>query len=306
MELILHNHQRSLYSEKVRRVLAYKGLDWTDIQIPSLPPKTNFVPLTGGYRRMPVLQIGADIYCDSALILKRLEEFAPEPSIFPTGSAGIASMITDWADHRVGMWGILSVFPDMLPHAPPEFIKDRTELVPDFAPDRVAVLAPHAQAQLQLFVQLVDQALSGQPFLLGRSFSAADAACYHILWFAKTSSRVFAPIEAFPRVLAWMDRIAAFELGAVDLKPDVYALDVARASDPVDTGGIELTKDKWSLGDFVTVGADDYAIERVKGVIVKLTPEEIAVQQVTEQLGKIAIHFPRIGFSIEYASGGAA
>jgi glutathione S-transferase len=255
---------------------------------------------------MPVLQIGADVYCDSALILKRLEEVAPEPSIFPTGSAGIVGMVTDWADHRVGMWGILSVFPDMLPHAPPEFIKDRTELVPDFAPDRVAVLAPHAQAQLALFAQLVDQAVSDQPFLLGDSFSAADAACYHILWFAKTSPRVFASIEAFPRLLAWMDRIAAFEPGTVQSKPDTYPLDVARAATPVDVGGAPLVNDKWSLGDLVTVGADDYAVERVKGVIVKLTSEEIAVQQVSEELGDIAIHFPRIGFSIESVFGGLA
>jgi glutathione S-transferase len=85
MELILHNHPRSLFSEKVRRVLAYKGLAWTDVIIPSIPPKTNFVPLTGGYRRMPVLQIGADIYCDSALILHKLEEIAPFPLNFPIG-----------------------------------------------------------------------------------------------------------------------------------------------------------------------------------------------------------------------------
>ena len=299
MELILHNHQRSLYSEKVRRVLAYKKLAWTDVQIPSLPPKANFTPLTGGYRRMPVLQIGADVYCDSALILRRLDEVAPDPTIFPAGTAGLIDMITDWADHRVGMWGILSVFPDMLPHAPPEFIKDRTELVPDFAPERVAVLSPHAHAQLQQFALFVDQALVSKPFLMGENFSAADAACYHILWFAKTSPRVFAPISAYPRILQWMERIAAFAPPLVDEKPDTYPLEVARAAEPLDVGDFSADKDVWSLGDRVTVGADDYGVQRIAGEIVKLTPFEIAVRQDTAELGKIAVHFPRTGFSIE-------
>jgi len=298
MELILHNHPRSLFSEKVRRVLAYKGLAWTDVIIPSIPPKTNFVPLTGGYRRMPVLQIGADIYCDSALILHKLEEIAPSPSIFPSG-AGLSRMISDWADHRVAMWGILSVFPDMLPHAPPEFIEDRTKLVPDFAPDRVAVLSPHAHSQLLQFAEMVDAALGQSAYLLGDSFSAADAACYHILWFARSSQRVFGPLEKYARIADWMARIAAFTPPNVRSGPDTYPLEVATNAEPQDGGDYTNGDDLWSIGQQVNIGADDYAIERIAGEVFKLSPTEIAVKQRSEQLGEIAIHFPRLGFSIK-------
>jgi hypothetical protein len=36
-----------------------------------------------------VLQIGADVYCDTRRIAQRLEEYAPEPTLFPPGSRAI-------------------------------------------------------------------------------------------------------------------------------------------------------------------------------------------------------------------------
>src|SRR5689334_19212590 len=36
-------------------------------------PRPELMPMTGGYRRTPVLQIGADIYCDTQLILRVLK-----------------------------------------------------------------------------------------------------------------------------------------------------------------------------------------------------------------------------------------
>lgn len=298
MEIILHNHIRSMFSEKVRRVLAWKGLDWTDVEVPGLPPKTHLVPLTGGYRRMPVLQIGADVYCDSALIVRKLEEIRPDPTVFPANAAGIAGMIADWADHRVAMWSIISVFPDFLPHVTEEFIKDRTALVADFAPDRVAVLAPNTRAQLAQFAIMLDEALSGHAFVAGDSFSIADAACYHVLFFAKNSPGAFAGIAGFPRILDWMDRIAAIPSPVVTKQPGDYPLAVARGAEPVDLGDSTTRPDLFALGQRVTVAADDYATDAIEGDIARLSDTAIGIRQTTAQLGEIVIHFPRIGFAI--------
>ncbi len=79
-ELILHHYDFSCFSEKVRLVLGMKGLRWRSVSIPSILPKPDYVPLTGGYRRAPALQIGADIFCDSVRIVEELEERFPEPS----------------------------------------------------------------------------------------------------------------------------------------------------------------------------------------------------------------------------------
>ncbi|HCE29343.1 MAG TPA: glutathione S-transferase, partial [Comamonadaceae bacterium] len=65
--LILHHYPASPFAEKVRCVLGFKNLAWKSVIIPSVMPKPDVVALTGGYRRTPLLQIGADIYCDTAL-----------------------------------------------------------------------------------------------------------------------------------------------------------------------------------------------------------------------------------------------
>ncbi|MDD9915100.1 MAG: glutathione S-transferase N-terminal domain-containing protein, partial [Rhodospirillaceae bacterium] len=84
-ELVLHNYDFSNYAEKARLALGYKGLSWRSVIIPPVAPKPDLTPLTGGYRRTPVLQIGADIYCDTKLILRQLERLQPQPTLYPNG-----------------------------------------------------------------------------------------------------------------------------------------------------------------------------------------------------------------------------
>src|SRR3990167_265739 len=76
---ILHHYDTSPFSEKVRLMFGLKGLTWSSVEIPNINPKPDYTPLTGGYRRTPSLQIGADVYCDSQAILAEIERRWPEP-----------------------------------------------------------------------------------------------------------------------------------------------------------------------------------------------------------------------------------
>ena len=67
-DIIFHNYSQSPVAEKVRVGFGIKQLKWYSVEIPRLPPKPMLTKLTGGYRRTPVMQIGADIYCDSLCI----------------------------------------------------------------------------------------------------------------------------------------------------------------------------------------------------------------------------------------------
>src|SRR4029453_12489057 len=96
--LILHQYATSPFSEKIRKILAHKRVPWFAVEQPSIMPKPDLLPLTGGYRRIPVLQIGADVYCDSQLIARVLETRHPAPTIFPSGSEGLCFAIHFWAD----------------------------------------------------------------------------------------------------------------------------------------------------------------------------------------------------------------
>jgi hypothetical protein len=66
-ELILHHYPTSPFAEKARLLLGFKGLSWRSVHISPVMPKPDLTALTGGYRKTPVLQIGADIYCDTSL-----------------------------------------------------------------------------------------------------------------------------------------------------------------------------------------------------------------------------------------------
>ncbi len=90
-DLILHHYLGSPFSEKVRLVLGYKRLAWQSVMVPVVMPKPDVVALTGGYRRTPFMQIGADVYCDSALMCRVIDRLAPQPALYPGVGDGPAA-----------------------------------------------------------------------------------------------------------------------------------------------------------------------------------------------------------------------
>ena len=129
-DVFLHHFDLSPFAEKARLMLGFKRLAWCSVQIPIIMPKPDFTVLTGGYRKTPVLQIGADIYCDSQLIMRELERRHPSPSFYPAGR-GAADALAWWAEKTTfsPAAGILfAKRPDTLPEG---FLEDRAELSPN-------------------------------------------------------------------------------------------------------------------------------------------------------------------------------
>ena len=120
-ELILHHYGTSPFSEKIKTILAYKDLPWRAVEQPTIMPKPQLIPLTGGYRRIPVLQIGADVYCDTQLIARVIERRHPQPSIYPPGTEGSCHVWNLWAD-RLFFWTTASILFALIgEHVPKEF-----------------------------------------------------------------------------------------------------------------------------------------------------------------------------------------
>lgn len=109
-ELILHHYPTSPFAEKARLMLGFKQLSWRSVMIPPVMPKPDLTALTGGYRRTPVLQVGADIYCDTALIARRLEAEKATPALFPEGQEFTAATLAQWADSVLFLNAVSLVF----------------------------------------------------------------------------------------------------------------------------------------------------------------------------------------------------
>ncbi len=298
-EIILHHYEMSPFSEKIRRILGYKNMPWRSVDAPMMNPKPLLTPLTGGYRRIPVLQIGADVYCDSAVIAQELERRQPEPSIFPDGCEGAATMLALWADRQF--------FPASVPLAlvasesllPPEFKADREKMAPQLNFDRLRQALPDARNQVRAFCNLLGKQLTAGKFLLGDRFSLADAAAYHVIWFLRGVPDAKPLIRTHAAIVDWYKRLEGMGRGKETPMEADQALAIAKASTPetpeqADPGDPNGRKP----GDRVTIMPDDYAFDPIAGEIVALSGHEIAIRREDPQVGEIVVHFPRIGYRI--------
>jgi glutathione S-transferase len=302
-DLILHHYEFSTFSHKVRTALGAKGLAWRSVDIPGMPPRPLLSPLTGGYRRAPVLQVGADIYCDTTLILPTLERLHPAPSLFPAGSEGVAEGLAFAWERQ--MWiptiGVLVHY--IGEHIPPEFLKDRKEsyLMVDISKQ---AMAPRFEADVQFVrAQLawLKRALGSRPYLFGDAPSAADLACWQTIYLLRKNcpAEVDALLGLAP-IVPWFDRLAALGQGAPMPMSAEEAFEVARAATPAPVTHLAADGDPGGLkaGTPVTVTPDDNARVPVTGTLVAASDSEVVIHRRDDQAGDLHIHFPRLGFDV--------
>jgi len=300
-EIILHHYDTSPFSEKVKKILAHKDVAWRAVEQPTIMPKPQLVPLTGGYRRIPVLQIGADIYCDSQLIARVLERLHPQPTLYPGGSEGICHAFSMWADRLLFLSTVPVLFALIGDQVPQAFIDDRSKLMggrADFAdvPKQAPAAREHCRAHAAL---LAAQLGDGRPFLLGNTFSLADASCYHPVWFLRNFPGAGDVFNEFPAVLAWADRVQAMGHGRRQDMDPAEALRIAKQSSPATARAADKHEpNRIAPGARVAVVPDDYGFDPVEGEVVMTSAHEIAVRRVDDEVGEIVVHFPRVGFRV--------
>ena len=302
-DIILHHYPFSSFSEKVRTALGFKGLAWHSVEIAGLPPRPLLNPLTGGYRRAPVLQVGADIYCDTNAILPALDRLHPGPTLYPAGSEGVAQGLGfAWERQMwVPMIGVLVHY--IGEHIPPDFVKDRKEayLMIDISKE---AMAPQFEQHVQFVrAQLgwLKEALKARPFLFGGAPSAADLACWQTLWLLRKNCPpdVDALLGLAPLV-PWYDRIKAIGHGAPTAMTAEQAFEAARAAQPAPVNHLSPDGDPGGLkaGCPVTVTPDDNARVPVSGTLVAAGEHQIVIHRKDAQAGDLHLHFPRVGFDV--------
>lgn len=304
-ELILHHYDFSNFAEKVRLGLGFKGLAWRGVTIPAVAPKPDLTALTGGYRRTPVLQTGADLWCDTRLILRELERRHPAPALLPAALLPQIDAMVYWAENRLmrpitlyssGMNG------DVLPAG---LQADRSAMrglpPPDEATMRRAALrnAPLVRAQIPAVEAML---ADGRAWILGEVPTVADLAVYHPLWFltARTQRLAF-ELEPFGRITAWMARVRSFGHGHVEPMAAEEAIAIARAAQPLPTPESVPHPEDPPLGSTVRIRADDNGQEVVTGVLVFAGPDELALRREDPRAGTVVVHFPRLGYDLRPA-----
>ena len=313
-DIILHQYPSSPFSEKIRLILGFKKLAWKSVIVPSIMPKPDVVALTGGYRKTPFLQIGSDIYCDTALICDVLEHLAPSPTLYPPTHKGMARILAQWADDRLFWTSMAYNFSpkgaaQLFGGGPPEqwgpvakvFGEDRAKMrlgMPRTAP-------ADAASAYRSYLRRLANMLEDQPYLMGSAPCIADFAAYHPLWFTRTQTPVMASIlEATPAVLAWMDRMAAIGHGAMSPSNATESIAICAISTRA-TGILDSTpfQDEHGipLGSRVTIASESFGPEPSEGELVAATRMHYTLRRTDARAGTLHVHFPRIGFVLKKA-----
>jgi glutathione S-transferase len=192
--LELYQFELSQYSEKVRLILDYKGLEYRKIEVTPGVGQLELYRLSG-QRQVPVLRDGDTVIADSTEIAFYLERKYPERSLIPTDPQlkGLCLLIEEWADESIGLKGRTAFVgalsqnqnfrTSILPNNTPDLLKHLIGSVPPellsvlgtgigFGPDAVK----EAKKGLQQDLEALSLILQNRPYLVGDSLTLADLA----------------------------------------------------------------------------------------------------------------------------------
>jgi glutathione S-transferase len=192
--LELYQFELSQYSEKVRLILDYKGLEYRKIEVTPGIGQVELFRLTG-QRQVPVLKDGSRYIADSTEIAKYLDSQYPERPLIPTDpkKRGVCLLIEEWADESIGIKGRKALFSaisqnqnfrkSLLPTNTPDVLKNLVEGVPSdvltvlglgvgYSPDAIRSAIADLKQDLEALVLL----LADSPYLVGDEPTLADFA----------------------------------------------------------------------------------------------------------------------------------
>lgn len=297
-DLILHHYGTSPFSEKVRVAFGIKGLPWQSVKIPPMMPKPDLTVLTGAYRKTPVMQVGADIYCDTQIILREIERRHPTPTLYPGPAKGLAEGVAFWADHQLFSASVAVAFGLMGEQMPDAFLEDRAKFSGrSIDRAKMKIQAAMMSGPLRAHLGWIEEALhDGRKFLFGDAPSLADLAVYHCVWFVRDRAKA-SDLADYTALNVWADRMKGFGHGSASELDAKAAVEIAKAATPAPVpAGVAANAMGLSAGMPVSVTPDDTGRDATVGELVGLTAQSITIAREAPEIGRVHVHFPRAGF----------
>ena len=310
--IILHQYDASPYAEKVRLALRLKNLAWHAVDIPRIMPKPDLMPLTGGYRRTPIMQIGADIYCDTRLILREIEKRFPMPSLELPGHEGLSCMVSAWTDGRWFQNSVGVIFGEIGEQMPDAFKEDRAKMFgrTSFGDDQMKLAAPMLRDQWRAQLMWIEERLSGGKgagagiYMVGMKPGLVDVHAYMNVWFVNRNVPDFLAscFETAPLTKAWFERLEEVTGQTPSDLDSKEALGVAKAAAPrLVAASTANEMQGFAPGEKVAVAPDDYAKDWVEGELVHADPQRVIISRSSEEAETLHVHFPRAGYMVRRA-----
>lgn len=303
---ILHHYEASPYAEKIRLMFGRAGMEWGSVLAPPMPPRPSVDPLAGGYRRIPVAQQGADVFCDTALIAFEVSELAHLPALAPSSVDHDLESLLALAEGDVFFSAItgassgkvlLNLLKQFGLFKTLRFIKDRSGMM-----QGGTIKPPQGAAARQVFDEYLDQldeVLSSRDWLTaGQQPGYADFAAFHPIWL-RLGITGSALDQQRAHLAAWYARVGAVGYGQRrELSAD-QAMAFAREASPRALPDNMVSHPQ--LHQRVSVAPSDYGRQAVVGELVAVTDERLIIARNTPDLGRVHVHFPVQGYEVKPA-----
>lgn len=310
--LILYHYPMSPFSQKVRAMLGYTQLPWQSVTVREMPPRPVLQTLVGGYRKIPVAQIGADIFCDTKTIATEVARLSGRRTLALERCGQAAQAQARRADQDMLFACLMAantlamgrkMLRSMSMFDIPRFLWDRLKLgrsaglarsIPRNPRD---VVRQHLEALETRLQKQVAKHADG--FLFGATPNHADFSTYHALWFLRDLGQ--SPLTAdFAEVNAWLDRINAWGEGPHSALAADAALDAARRARPRPIAARNRTDQR--IGQPVSIQPDDYGQDETRGVLVGASPSQWILAREAPGVGRVHVHFPKAGYTLSAAT----
>ena len=302
-DLILHHYDFSNFAEKARLMLGFKGLAWRSVEQPPILPKPELTPLTGGYRRIPILQDGRRPVVRHPPDRPRARAARARTHLLSRRRrAAHAEAIAWWAEHQFMRPSALFVSGINADHMPGGLHEDRARLhgLPPPSIEAVRKAADPQPPSRAAADPVAGRHAAGRAALSAGRASPASPISPPI-----TSSGSSRPPHRLPRRARSLSAAARLARphgrdrprhSAPRSIPD-EALAAARAADAGDAARTSDPQDGDPRpGERARVRPTDNAKDWIEGEVIFVDTDEIALLRRDPEVGEVAVHFPRLGY----------
>ncbi|KAI4519114.1 hypothetical protein K525DRAFT_206856, partial [Schizophyllum commune Loenen D] len=298
------SYDGSPFGAKVESMLAVKRIPAAHVDVAPLLPRPELSELLGlGYRRIPVLAIGRNLYCDTSLIASVLERR------FPT-SGGHGTLFPKRRDGSTTDTGLVKAFAQF--YADSALFPTAVPFVPwDKVP--AAFLADRSKVRTREITLVEEQLPDGRQWLFDTETPGlADLSVFFVLNWARSlpgTSELFGDKVKFAKTLEWLRNVQKYIQSQEATLPKTEKISGKEAAQRIaSAAAVEREKPLFDEktatllgvkhGEPVAVIPEDNSRDYpTKGLLVGLSDEEV-VLEIKGKAGTFLCHFPRLRYAV--------
>ncbi|KIW10333.1 hypothetical protein PV08_11295 [Exophiala spinifera] len=322
--IVLYHYSFSPFARRVLWYLTLRGIDYAECKQPATMPRPDLKALGVNYRRIPVMAIGRDIYCDTRIMLRKLEDLFPDSPLRASTveQKAIEKFLEIWTIEAGVFVRASQLIPTSMPLLnDPKFTKDREDFSGrSWNKEQIAANRPEALAAIRNGFKFLETTIlaDGRQWVLktDRPTLADIEAIWPFDWLNGLKGalpREFISEKQYPLVFAWIARFNKALQEAKAQAPKPTSLKGGAAVQRILTAAFAQSELGVDIGDPLGLQhgtevevfpTDSGTKHHDRGRLIGLNEDEV-VLSIQTQGRELRLHYPRTGFRIKVITPGS-